>query len=172
MNIRLLCIAASLLFTFGASAQSDTVKVDRISLIFPSKPQFEDGEPAKIYRLKLADSSANFQLAVIDLSAMGLDESTAIAMQAEPSFWDQSRSGILEQMGEEAKLIKDEFLDWNGTKVLQMQVDRPSKEGPVSRLTLRMLIVGTYMVQYGYTDRNGKADGQVRDQFLSSLTIK
>jgi hypothetical protein len=34
-----------------------------------------------------------------------------------------------------------------------------------------MLIVGTYMIQYGHTDRNGKADVQLRDQFLASLQI-
>jgi multiple sugar transport system substrate-binding protein len=29
----------------------------------------------------------------------------------------------------------------------------------------------TYMIQYGHTDRNGKADVQLRDQFLASLQI-
>jgi hypothetical protein len=51
-------------------------------------------------------------------------------------------------------------------------MERPSKEGGINRLTLRILIVGTYMIQYGHTDRNGKADAQLREAFFSSLQIK
>jgi hypothetical protein len=50
-------------------------------------------------------------------------------------------------------------------------LERPAKEGGVNHLTLRMLIVGTYMIQYGHTDRNGKSDARLRDAFLSSLQI-
>lgn len=172
MKKSILLVAVTAFFACSVKAQSDTLTLERISVIFPQKAQFENKEPAKLYQLKLADSSANFQVVQVDLSNMGLDESTAIAMQAEPAFWEQSKEGLIAQMGADAKLIKDEFLDWNGTKILQLQLDRPSKEGNLNRLTLRMLIVGTYMIQYGHTDRNGKADSQVRDAFLASLKIK
>ena len=53
-----------------------------------------------------------------------------------------------------------------------LRIERPSKEGGgVKLLTLRMLIVGTYMIQYGHTDRTGKADAQLRDRFLASLQV-
>ncbi|MFN4893562.1 MAG: hypothetical protein ACK5G0_07365 [Bacteroidota bacterium] len=152
-------------------AQSDTAKLDRVQVVFPGKFKIEDMGQQKRCQLRLADSSALFQVVQVDLSAMGLDESTAIAMQAEPAFWEQSRDGLVAQMGADAKLIKDEMLDYKGTKVMQMQLERPAKEGGVNLLTLRMLIVGTYMIQYGHTDRNGKADVQLRDQFLASLQI-
>jgi hypothetical protein len=74
-------------------------------------------------------------------------------------------------LGSDAKLIKDEMIDYKGAKVMQMHIERLAKEGGVNLLTLRMLIVGTYMIQYGHTDRNGKADVQLRDQFLASLQI-
>lgn len=171
MKKSLLFLLITSLITGGAYAQSDTLRLDRVRVVFPGKAQVEEQGPAKRCQLRLADSSANFQVISIDLSTMGLDETTAIAMQAEEAFWDQSRDGIVAQLGADAKLIKDEMIDYKGAKVMQMLIDRPSKEGGVSRLTLRMLIVGTYMIQYGHTDRNGKADVQLRDQFLSSLKI-
>lgn len=171
MKKSILFLVMTTLISLGIQAQSDTLRLDRIRVVFPGKVQVEEQGPAKRCQLRLADSSANFQVIQIDLSTMGLDESTAIAMQAEQGFWDQSRDGIVAQMGSDAKLIKDEMIDYKGAKVMQMQIERPSKEGGVNLLTLRMLIVGTYMVQYGHTDRNGKADGQLRDQFLASLQV-
>ena len=167
-------IVLSLLFGavtfFQAAAQTDTVKLERIQLVFPAKVTLEDQGAAKRCQLRLADSTANFLLIQTDLSTMGLDEATAIAMQGEPEFWEQTRTGLVAQMGD-AKLIKDEMLDYKGTKVMQMELERPSKEGGINRLTLRTLIVGTYMIQYGHTDRNGKANAQVREAFFSSLQI-
>lgn len=168
-------IVLSLLFSavtfFQAGAQADTVKLERIQLVFPGKVTLEEQGPAKRCQLRLADSTANFQVIQTDLSAMGLDESTAIAMQAEPAFWEQTRDGMVAQLGD-AKLIKDEMIDYKGANVMQLQMERPSKEGGINRLTLRILIVGTYMIQYGHTDRNGKADAQLREAFFSSLQIK
>ncbi|MBM3431651.1 MAG: hypothetical protein FJX92_01430 [Bacteroidetes bacterium] len=165
-------IVLSVLFSavtfFQAGAQADTVKLERIQLIFPGKITMEEQGPTKRCQLRLADSTANFQVIQTDLSAMGLDETTAIAMQAEPEFWEQTRNGLVAQMGD-SKLIKDEMLDYKGVKMMQMEMERPSKEGGVNRLTLRTLIVGTYMIQYGHTNRNDKADVAVRDAFLSSL---
>lgn len=154
-----------------AAAQSDTVKLERIQLVFPGKVKMEEQGPAKRCQLRLADSTALFQVIQTDLGIMGLDETTAIAMQAEPDFWDQNRDGLVAQLGD-AKLIKDEMIDYKGAKVMQLHMERPSKEGGINHLTLRMLIVGTYMIQYGHTNRNGKADPVMRDTFLASLEIK
>lgn len=162
-------ILSIFLFTaFQATAQSDTIKFERIRLVFPGKVTTDEQGPAKRSQLRLADSTANFQVIQTDLSSMGLDESTAIAMQAEPDFWEQSRDGLMAQLGD-AKLIKDEMLDYKGTKVMQLLMERPSKEGGMNRLTLRILLVGTYMIQYGHTDRNGKSDPILRDAFFASL---
>jgi|GEM_PF-598024 hypothetical protein len=172
MKKSILFFVVTMLVSGTLLAQSDTLRLDRIRVVFPGKVQVEEQGPAKRCQLRLADSSANFQVISIDLSTMGLDETTAIAMQAEQAFWDQSRDGIIAQLGSDAKLIKDEMIDYKGAKVMQMQIERPSKDaGGVNLLTLRMLIVGTYMIQYGHTDRNGKADVQLRDQFLASLQI-
>ena len=171
MKKSILFLLITSLSTVGAYAQSDTLRLDRIRVVFPGKVQVEEQGPAKRCQLRLADSSANFQVISIDLSTMGLDESTAIAMQAEEAFWDQSRDGLVAQLGSDAKLIKDEMIDYKGAKVMQMLIERPVKEGGVNRLTLRMLIVGTYMIQYGHTDRTGKADAQLRDRFLASLQV-
>ncbi len=171
MKKSMLFLVITTLISLGMQAQSDTLRLDRIRVVFPGKVQVEEQGPAKRCQLRLADSSANFQVIQIDLSTMGLDESTAIAMQAEQGFWDQSRDGIVAQMGSDAKLIKDEMIDYKGAKVMQMLIERPVKEGGVNRLTLRMLIVGTYMIQYGHTDRTGKADAQLRDRFLASLQV-
>jgi hypothetical protein len=171
MKKSILFFVAAMLVSGTLLAQSDTLRLDRIRVVFPGKVQVEEQGPAKRCQLRLADSSALFQVVQVDLSTMGLDESTAIAMQAEQAFWDQSRDGLVAQLGSDAKLIKDEMIDYKGTKVMQMHLERPAKEGGVNRLTLRMLIVGTYMIQYGHTDRNGKADVQLRDQFLASLQI-
>lgn len=156
------------LIVFQATAQSDTVKLDAIRLVFPGKVTVEEQGPAKRSQLRLADSTANFQVIQTDLSSMGLDESTAVAMQAEPAFWEQTRDGLVAQLGD-AKLIKDEMLDHKGRKVLQLLMERPSKEGGMNRLTLRIMIVGTFMIQYGHTDRNGKSDPNLRDAFFASL---
>ena len=171
MKKSILFFVATMLVSGTLLAQSDTLRLDRIRVVFPGKVQVEEQGPAKRCQLRLADSSANFQVISIDLSTMGLDETTAIAMQAEEAFWDQSRDGLVAQLGSDAKLIKDEMIDYKGSKVMQMHIERPAKEGGVNLLTLRMLIVGTYMIQYGHTDRNGKADVQLRDQFLASLQI-
>lgn len=165
-----LFLSLTLLTTFQSVAQSDTVKLERIQLVFPGKVKIDEQGPAKRCQLRLADSTANFQVIQTDLSSMGLDEATAIAMQAEPAFWDQTRDGMVAQLGD-AKLIKDEMLEYKGTKVMELLMERPSKEGGINRLTLRILIVGTYMVQYGHTDRNGKSDASMRDAFFASLQI-
>jgi len=172
MKKSMLFLVVTTLISLGLQAQSDTLRLERIRVVFPGKVQVEEQGPAKRCQLRLADSSALFQVVQVDLSTMGLDESTAIAMQAEQAFWDQSRDGLVAQLGSDAKLIKDEMIDYKGAKVMQMQIERPSKEGGgVNLLTLRMLIVGTYMIQYGHTDRTGKADAQLRDQFLASLQV-
>jgi hypothetical protein len=169
MKSSTLFIIACVLGSSVAKAQSDTVKIDRVQVVFPGKVKLEEEGAAKRCQLRLGDSTANFQVISIDMSSMGVDESMALAMQGEPSFWEQSRDGIVAQLGTEAKLIKDEMIDYKGMKVMQMHLERPSKENGINRLTLRMLIVGTYMVQYGHTDRNGKSDPKLRDAFLSSL---
>lgn len=153
------------------SAQADTVRFDRFSVVFPAKPKPEGESTNKRYQLRLADSTALFQALQIDMSEMGLDEATVVAMQAEPAFWEQTRDGIVGQLGNGAKLVKDEMLDWKGTKIMQMHLERPSKEGGVNQLTLRLLFLGTHMIQYGHTNRNGKADLALRDTFLASLQI-
>ncbi len=168
MKSIVLILSCSLLGVFQSAAQSDTVKLDRIKLVFPGKVTTDEQGPAKRCQLRLADSTANFQVIQTDLSAMGLDEATAIAMQAEPAFWEQTRDGLVAQLGD-AKLIKDEMLEYKGTKVMQLQMERPSKEGGINRLTLRILLVGTYMIQYGHTDRNGKSNPSLRDAFFNSL---
>jgi len=151
---------------------TDTIHFDGFSLVFPAKPQLEEIGANKRQQLRMADSSAIFQALQIDLSQMGVDEATVIAMQAEPAFWEQTRDGLIAQVGGDTKLIKDEMLDWNGTKMMEMHLEKSSKEGGINQLTLRMFFVGTNMIQYGHTNRNGKADPALRDAFLASLLIK
>lgn len=172
MKSRFLFLLAGMTFMLTAAAQSDTVRFDRFSVVFPSKPVSVGLGSNMRHQLRLADSSAIFQALQIDLSDQGLDESTVLMMQAEPAFWEQSRDGIVAQLGGGAKLIKDEMIDWKGTKMMQLHLERPSKEGGVNKLTLRMFYLGTHMIQYGHTNRNDKADLSLRDAFLGSLEIK
>ncbi|MEN9497756.1 MAG: hypothetical protein RL750_655 [Bacteroidota bacterium] len=172
MKSRFLFLLAGISFMLTAAAQSDTVRFDRFSVVFPAKPTSVGLGTNMRHQLRLADSSAIFQALQIDMSDQGMDEATVLMMQAEPAFWEQTRDGIVAQLGGDTKLIKDEMLDWKGTKIMQMHLERPSKEGGVNKLTLRMLFLGTHMIQYGHTNRNDKADAALRDAFLASLQIK
>ncbi len=172
MRKHLFFLIGGLFAVLFASAQSDTVRMDRLQLVFPGKAQVDEQGNNKRFQLRLADSSANFMMVSVDMTAMGMDESMVVMMQASPEFWEQTREGMVGQMGGDAKLIKDEMLDWNGTKMMQLQLERPSKEGGVNRLIVRMFFLGTNMIQYGHTNRNDKADAAIREAFLSSLQIK
>ncbi|MFM7671046.1 MAG: hypothetical protein ACKO6Q_00435 [Bacteroidota bacterium] len=172
MKHRTLFLMVSLCLTLVSAAQSDTVHFDGFSVVFPAQPKGEDMGSNKRQQLRLADSSAIFQAMQIDMSAMGLDEATMIALKAEPEFWEQTRNGLISQLGGGTKLIKDEMLDWRGTKIMEMHLEKPSKEGGLNQLTLRLFFIGTNMIQYGHTNRNGKADPTLRDAFLASLLIK
>ena len=86
MKKSILFFVATMLVSGTLLAQSDTLRLDRIRVVFPGKVQVEEQGPAKRCQLRLADSSANFQVISIDLSTMGLDETTAIAMQPKRPF--------------------------------------------------------------------------------------
>ena len=172
MKKSILLLVVTSLISLGIQAQSDTVRFERFSVVFPVKPVAVGQGSNMRHQLRLADSSAIFQALQIDMSNQGMDESTLTMLQAEQTFWEQTRDGIVAQLGGGAKLIKDEMLDWKGTKIMQMYLERPSKEGGVNKLTLRMFFLGTSMIQYGHTNRNDKADAAMRDAFLASLQIK
>jgi hypothetical protein len=145
-----------------------------VSISFPVKPIKNESSPGqKTFILKHADSTANYFVTASDLGiAMGIDESTLSAEMEKEESWEQAKTAFVNSMGPDANLVKDEMTTLKGQKALKFIIDRKNDKGGVNNLTVYIFVKGTVSYNVMFSNRGGKADEKMKQQFFDSLEIK
>lgn len=86
-----------ILLPIAAMSQETKVKLtEKVSITFPEKPDVRNMQDiASVYSLRLADSTANFNVVVQNLAKNGLNEEQIETAQLEPAFWEQLESSFI-----------------------------------------------------------------------------
>lgn len=167
--LRLLCV----LLPGVAMAQETKVQItDKISILFPEKPAVRDIQGvATLHTLRLADSTANFNVVVSNLEkSNGFTAEVLAAAQLEPEFWQQAEAGFVGQLGAGATVAKKELKDLHGRQTLVMTVNSMAGGKP-AELTVYIFLEGVYSVNVVHSKRNDQASLALRDKFFASLTM-
>ena len=157
----------------NSQTPNDAIKLsDKVSIQFPEKPITQDMGPAKLYNLRLEDSSANFLALATDLQkSNGLDAATLSEASMQPEFWDQAEQGFISSMGESAKLVSREMKNITGIDVMQIVITRVTEKGETNTVTVWIFVEDIYSINLIHTNRAGKADEKKRDAFFASVEV-
>lgn len=166
----LLLLAVTVLPAFAQEVK--TTITDRISIGFPGEPVTSTMGPSTLRILKLADSTANFNVVVTNLEKAGgiTQEALQQAMQ-DPGFWDQTEQGFMSQVGAKAKLVSKQVKNISGMDFLELVVDSPSISGPINRLTVWIIVDGLNTINVIHNSRGGKGDDGKKQKYFSSLSV-
>ncbi|MCU0375000.1 MAG: hypothetical protein MUF24_06805, partial [Chitinophagaceae bacterium] len=125
-----------------------------------------------LHTLRLADSSANFNVIVTNLEkSNGLTADVLEAAKLEPAFWEQAETAFIASLGADAKLVSKEMKQVGTQEALSMVVTA-DRNGKKSLFTVYILTEGVFSINVIYTNRTPQASESLRDNFFKSLTIK
>jgi len=169
-------IAASLLIGVLAKCQTNWEKVmldNAVSIAFPLKPVQGGNDANKSFILKLADSTANFIVAVTDLeTTRGIDAATLQAAMEQEESWEQAKVAFMASMGSSAKLVKNEMTTVQNLNAMLLEIDRKSDKGDTNNLSVLIFVNGTKSYNIIFNNRGGKADKSLKEQFFKSIEVK
>lgn len=171
---KVLCGLAMVLGVNGLFAQENKVQLtEKVSIVFPEKPATRDMQGvATLHTLRLADSSANFNVIVTNLEkSNGLTADVLEAAKLEPAFWEQAETAFIASLGADAKLVSKEMKQVGNQEALSMQVTS-ERNGKKTLFTVYILTEGVFSINVVYTNRSGQASETLRDNFFKSLAIK
>lgn len=171
---KVLCGLAMVLGVNGLFAQENKVQLtEKLSIVFPEKPATRDMQGvATLHTLRLADSSANFNVIVTNLEKNnGLTAEVLEAAKLEPAFWEQAETAFIASLGADAKLVSKEMKQVGNQEALSMQVTS-ERNGKKTLFTVYILTEGVFSINVIYANRSGQASETLRDNFFKSLTIK
>ena len=161
-----------ILFPIAAMSQETKVKLtEKVSITFPEKPDVRNMQDiASVYSLRLADSTANFNVVVQNLGKNGLTEEQIETAQLEPAFWEQLESSFIAQLGNETKVLSKEKKTISGKDVLILELST-ERNGKKMELKSYIFIDSLHSINIVHSKRAAGASVDLRDKFFNSLKI-
>jgi hypothetical protein len=175
--MRQLFTIAAILISSLVYAQTGWEKVtisEDVTISFPANPlKAEPREGLKTFMLKLADSTASCIVVSSDLGVlMGIDEAALSEEMEKEESWEQAKTAFVTTIGTEATLVQDEMITIKDNKAMRLVIDRKNDKGGVNTMTVLIFVKGTVSYNVMFTNRNGKADEKIKQQFFNSIEIK
>jgi hypothetical protein len=144
---------------------------EKVSISFPEKPDVRNMQDvATIYSLKLADSSANFNVVVQNLGKNGLTEEQIESAQLEPVFWEQLEASFVAQLGNETKVLSKEKKNISGKDILILELSA-ERNGKNMEAKSYIFIDSVHCINILHSKRAVGASVDLRDKFFNSLKI-
>lgn len=164
-----------LTFPFSSLAQETKIQLtDKVSINFPEKPNKREVQGmATVYTIRLADSSANYNVVVTNLEkSNGLTAEILESAQLEPSFWEQTESSFIASLGPDVnpKILSKEIKQINNQQVLYLVIGT-NRNNKYAELTAYIFVNEIYSIKILYTKRNDSASIEAKNSFLNSLKI-
>jgi hypothetical protein len=161
-----------LLFPIAAMSQETKIQLtEKVSISFPDKPDVRNMQDvASVYSLKLADSTANFNVVVQNLKKNGLTAELIETAKLEPEFWEQLESSFIAQLGSETKVLSREIKKISSKDVLSL-VLTTQRGGNKVELSSYLFTHGVYSVNIVHSKRNDNASVELKNKFFTSLKI-
>jgi hypothetical protein len=161
------------LFPIAAMSQETKIQLtEKVSISFPEKPDVRNmQEIASVYSVKLADSTANFNVVVQNLEkSNSLTAEMIETAQLDPSFWEQLESSFIAQLGSETKVLSREIKKISSKDVLSL-VLTTQRGGNKVELSSYLFTHGVYSVNIVHSKRNDNASVELKNKFFTSLKI-
>ena len=169
-----LLIIHFLFVLFPTAVMSQETKVqltEKVSISFPEKPDVRNMQDvATIYSLKLADSTANFNVVVQNLGKNGLTEEQIESAQLEPAFWEQLEASFVAQLGNETKVLSKEKKNISGKDILILELIT-ERNGKKMEVKSYIFIESVHSINIVHSKRAAGASVDLKDKFFNSLKI-
>lgn len=172
--MRKLTIIYFLFILFPIAAMSQETKVhltEKVSINFPEKPEVRNMQDiATIYLLKLADSTATFNVVVQNLGKNGLNKEQIESAQSEPTFWEQLEASFIAQLGNEVKVLSKEKKNISGKDILMLALST-ERNGKKIEVRSYLFIDRVHSINIVHSKRSDGASDDVKNKFFNSLKI-
>jgi hypothetical protein len=161
-----------ILLPIAAMSQQTKVQLtEKVSISFPEKPDVRNMQDvATIYSLKLADSTANFNVVVQNLGKNGLTEEQIESAQLEPAFWEQLEATFVAQLGNETKVLSKEKKKISGKDIMILELSA-ERNGKKMEAKSYIFIDSVHCITIFHSKRAVGASVDLRDKFFNSLKI-
>jgi len=172
--MRKLCEIYFLFLLFPITAMSQETKIqltEKVSISFPDKPDVRNMQDiATVYSLKLADSTANFNVVVQNLEKNGLTAELIETAKLEPEFWEQLESSFIAQLGNEVKLLSKERRNIGNIDVLTLVLST-QRNGKEVEISAYIFTRGVNSFTIAHSKRSDNASQDVKNKFFNSLKM-
>ncbi len=161
-----------ILFPIITMSQETKIQLtEKVSISFPEKPDVRNMQGiASVYSLKLADSTANFNVVVQDLSKNGLSAEQIESAQLDPSFWEQLETSFIAQLGSGTKILSKEIKKISSKDVLTLVIST-ERNGKKMEVSSYIFIEGVHTINIVHSKRNDSASQDVKNKFFNSINI-
>jgi hypothetical protein len=161
-----------ILLPIAAMSQETKVQLtEKVSISFPEKPDVRNMQDiAFVYSLKLADSTANFNVVVQNLGKNGLTEEQIESAQLEPAFWEQLEASFVAQLGNETKVLSKEKKKISGKDILILELST-ARNGKKMEVKSYIFIDSVHSINIVHSKRSDGASVDLKDKFFNSLKI-
>lgn len=161
-----------ILFPIVSMSQETKIQLtEKVSISFPEKPEVRNmQETTSIYSLKLADSTANFNVVVQNLEKNGLSIEMIETAKLEPEFWEQLESSFIAQLGSQVKVSSKERKNIGNKDVLTLVLST-QRNGKEVEISAYIFIQGVYSFTIAHSKRSDNASQDVKNKFFDSLKI-
>ncbi|MFN5133926.1 MAG: hypothetical protein ACK5DG_01325 [Chitinophagaceae bacterium] len=163
-----------ILFPIAATSQETKMQLtEKVAISFPEKPDVRNmQEITTVYSLKLADSTANFNVVVQNLEkGNSLTAELLETAQLEPNFWEQLEASFVAQLGSETKVLSKEMKNIGSKKVLALVLST-ERNGKKLELSSYLFIQGVYSINIVHSKRADGASADVKNNFFNSIKIE
>jgi hypothetical protein len=146
------------------SQETKVQLTEEVSISFPENPDVRNmKEIASVYSVKLADSTANFNVVVLNLEkSNSLTAEMIETAQLDPSF--------IAQLGSETKVLSREIKKISSKDVLSL-VLTTQRGGNKVELSSYLFTHGVYNFNIVHSKRNDNASVELKNKFFTSLKI-
>lgn len=161
------------LFPIATMSQETKIQLtEKVSISFPENPDVRNmKEIASVYSVKLADSTANFNVVVLNLEkSNSLTAEMIETAQLDPSFLEQLESSFIAQLGSETKVLSREIKKISSKDVLSL-VLTTQRGGNKVELSSYLFTHGVYNFNIVHSKRNDNASVELKNKFFTSLKI-
>jgi hypothetical protein len=161
------------LFPIAAMSQETKIQLtEKVSISFPEKPDVRNmQEVATVYTLKLADSTASFNVSIQNLEkSNSLTAEMLETAQLDSSFWEQLESSFIAQLGSETKALSREIKKI-GTKDVLNLVLNTVRNGKKLEVSAYVFIEGVHSINVVHNKRADTASLDLKNKFFNSVNI-
>lgn len=160
------------MFPIATMSQETKIQLtEKVSISFPDKPDVRNMQDiASVYSLKLADSTANFNVVVQNLEKNGLTAELIETAKLEPEFWEQLESSFIAQLGNEVKVLSKERRIIGNMDVLTL-VLKTQRNGKEVEISAHIFTQGVYSFTITHSKRSENASKDVKNKFFNSLKM-